>query len=91
MKKCPKCQANAKDTANFCIKCGYKFINNNENEQICPNCKTKFTGGTFCPECGYDIINLKKPKTLDFNGFSAFSVTNLLLVQVNKFIVSVNS
>lgn len=33
----------------------------------------------------------RNPQTLDFIGFGGFSVTNLLLVQSNKFIVSFNS
>ena len=38
-----------------------------------------------------DITFQRNPETLDFIGFRGFSVTNLLLVQSNKFIVSFNS
>lgn len=38
-----------------------------------------------------DITFQRNPQTLDFIGFGGFSVTNLLLVQSNKFIVSFNS
>ena len=59
MKQCPKCQASISDTAKFCIKCGCN-IKKFEEEQaqqtyFCPECGTKFSGGTFCPECGHDI------------------------------------
>ena len=58
MKACPKCQVSVSDTAKFCVKCGFnikKFEEENAaRECFCPECGTKFSGGTFCPECGYD-------------------------------------
>ena len=59
MKTCPKCQASVLDTAKFCVKCGFNIKKYEEEaaqtECFCPECGTKFSGGTFCPECGYDI------------------------------------
>ena len=59
MKNCPKCQVSVSDTAKFCVKCGFnikKFEEENAaRECFCPECGTKFSGGTFCPECGYDV------------------------------------
>jgi hypothetical protein len=59
MKTCPKCKSSVKETAKFCIKCGfnikkYEEEQASEQEIFCPECGTKFSGGTFCPECGYD-------------------------------------
>ena len=39
----------------------------------------------------YGTTFQRNPQTLDFIGFGGFSVTNLLLVQSNKFIVSFSS
>ena len=51
--------------------------------EVCQECSNSVTA--------YDIIFQRNPQTLDFIGFGGFSVTNLLLVQSNKFIVSFNS
>jgi len=62
MKQCPKCQVMVKDTAKFCIKCGFN-IKKFEEEQaataepvFCPECGTSCQSiDRFCPECGYEI------------------------------------
>ena len=69
MKNCPKCQVAVSDTAKFCVKCGFnikKYEDEQAQELFCPECGTKFSGGTFCPECGYnaagDLIGEAAPK-----------------------------
>ena len=58
MKTCPKCQSVVSDTAKFCVECGFnikKYEENAAQEHFCPECGTKFSGGSFCPECGTSI------------------------------------
>lgn len=60
MKQCPKCEASISDTAKFCVKCGcnikkYEEEHADVQEISCPDCGTKFSGGSFCPECGYNV------------------------------------
>ena len=51
--KCPKCQAENRDSAKFCIECGEKL------EIKCPQCnKPVPPSAKFCDECGHE---LKKP------------------------------
>jgi hypothetical protein len=52
--KCPKCQTENPEGANFCVECG------GELERICPNCGSgNALSYKFCNKCGHD---LKKPK-----------------------------
>ena len=45
--KCPKCQFNNKEEANFCKKCGTKL------EVVCPSCGHPYEEDSlFCEQCG---------------------------------------
>jgi len=45
--RCPECQLDNREGANFCNECGYKF------ELTCPECgATNRVGSKFCDECG---------------------------------------
>jgi class 3 adenylate cyclase/tetratricopeptide (TPR) repeat protein len=51
--KCPKCQAENRETRKFCAECGAKLV------IACPECGSEnLPGEKFCGECGYD---LRKP------------------------------
>ena len=54
--KCPKCQAENKEDADFCKECGTKI------EVACPKCgRLNHPGNKFCDKCGH---NLAKPAVL---------------------------
>jgi class 3 adenylate cyclase len=60
--KCPKCQFENREEAEFCSECGYKF------ELICPKCKTTVrTGSKFCDTCGHGLKKPKEAPGIDFN------------------------
>ncbi len=62
--KCPKCQADNKEEAKFCRKCGGKF------SLICTKCGAEnLPGDNFCDQCGHDItLPLEAvPKDLSFD------------------------
>ena len=45
--KCPKCQIENREGANFCRQCGFKF------ERTCPSCGHPYPDGfAFCDKCG---------------------------------------
>ena len=53
--KCPKCQFENREEANFCGECGHRF------DLSCPKCGTKIsTQRKFCDECGYELKFAKK-------------------------------
>jgi hypothetical protein len=57
--KCPKCQSDNKEGANFCGECGAKL------SLICPQCNSENDpGNKFCNEC---CQNLTQPKELSFD------------------------
>ena len=65
MKKCPNCQAEVKDNANFCGACGKKIeaetVETSSTQEdpviICPNCgKQLKKTARFCGECGEKLI-----------------------------------
>lgn len=49
-----KCECGQENHGNFCMKCGKKRPETEENKEVeCPNCKTKYpTGTNFCANCG---------------------------------------
>jgi class 3 adenylate cyclase/tetratricopeptide (TPR) repeat protein len=62
--KCPKCQLENRERANFCNECGYKF------ESTCPKCgATNRVGSKFCDECGSKLtLPIEQvPKDLSFD------------------------
>ncbi len=60
--KCPKCQTDNKEGANFCIECGYKF------ELECPQCGHPLPPvAKFCEECGYQLSKPKEAPPIDYS------------------------
>jgi len=62
--KCPKCQTDNKEGANFCLECGQKL------EVKCPGCGHAVPlGAKFCNECGHQLSLPSKPtpKELSFD------------------------
>jgi class 3 adenylate cyclase/tetratricopeptide (TPR) repeat protein len=60
--KCPECQFENREEAEFCSECGYKF------EHICPKCKTIIrTGSKFCDKCGHDLDKPVEAPAIDFS------------------------
>ena len=60
--KCPACQFDNRDGAQFCKECGKKL------ELLCPSCGHPYqTGSKFCDECGQ---NLAPPKESPKKGLS---------------------
>jgi hypothetical protein len=64
--KCPKCQFENRESAQFCSECGGKL------EMVCLTCgKTNPSGSKFCDGCGQDLreqvyvppIDYSKPKS----------------------------
>ncbi len=60
--KCPKCQFQNRDGANFCLQCG------GELGRQCPRCsKTLPSGALFCDECGHDLRAPREPTPIDYS------------------------
>jgi class 3 adenylate cyclase/ribosomal protein L40E len=63
--KCPKCQADNKEKAKFCRKCGTKFL------LICSKCGAEnLPGDNFCDQCGHNNLTLPSeptPRELSFD------------------------
>ena len=54
--KCPKCQAENRETRKFCSECGAKLL------LICPQCGFEnLPRDKFCGECGHDLSLRSKP------------------------------
>jgi len=54
--KCPACQFDNREGAQFCKECGKKL------ELICPSCGHPYQlGSKFCDECGYNLALQKEP------------------------------
>jgi class 3 adenylate cyclase len=54
--RCPECQFENREGANFCNKCGYKF------DLTCPECgQIDPVESKFCSECGYNFNPAKEP------------------------------
>ena len=52
MKKCPNCNANIPDGAQYCTSCGAKYTDVNR----CPSCGQSLTpNAKFCTKCGKRI------------------------------------
>ena len=62
--KCPKCQHDNREGANFCVECGDKL------ERTCPVCKKLLPPkAKFCDECGHNLTqpSAPTPKELSFD------------------------
>ena len=55
-RKCPNCGNILPENAKFCMECGTKIEDINDNEMICPSCGKKTPKGKFCMECGHPLI-----------------------------------
>jgi class 3 adenylate cyclase/ribosomal protein L40E len=54
--ECPKCQADNKEEAKFCRKCGAKFL------LICTKCGAEnLPGDSFCDQCGENLTSPTEP------------------------------
>ena len=54
--KCPQCQTDNKEGANFCLECGHKF------ELKCPQCGHSVPPtAKFCDDCGHQLSIPSKP------------------------------
>jgi class 3 adenylate cyclase len=59
--KCPKCQFENREEANFCKECGTKL------EFSCPSCGHSYEAGSkFCDKCGQDLQSAKEPTPIDY-------------------------
>jgi class 3 adenylate cyclase/tetratricopeptide (TPR) repeat protein len=59
--KCPKCQFENREEANFCKECGTKL------EFSCPSCGHSYEAGTkFCDKCGQDLRAPIEPTPIDY-------------------------
>jgi class 3 adenylate cyclase/tetratricopeptide (TPR) repeat protein len=62
--KCPACQFDNREGAQFCKECGKKL------ELFCPSCEHPYQAGSkFCDECGYNLASQKEypKKDLSFD------------------------
>jgi class 3 adenylate cyclase/tetratricopeptide (TPR) repeat protein len=60
--KCPKCQTDNKEGANFCIECGFKI------ELKCPQCNHPLPPvAKFCEKCGYQLSKPKEASPIDYS------------------------
>ncbi|MBL7178245.1 MAG: AAA family ATPase [Desulfobacteraceae bacterium] len=60
--KCPQCQFENRDGANFCLECGEKI------ELQCPQCgKVLPTKAKFCDECGHNLTIPPEPHPKDLS------------------------
>jgi hypothetical protein len=60
--QCPKCQAENRAGAKFCLKCGAGI------EQECPECgRTLPAEAVFCDECGHDVSKPAEAPPIDYN------------------------
>ena len=60
--KCPECQADNKEEAKFCRKCGGKF------SLICTKCGAEnLPGDNFCDQCGHDLTLPTEPTPKDLS------------------------
>jgi class 3 adenylate cyclase/tetratricopeptide (TPR) repeat protein/ribosomal protein L40E len=60
--ECPKCQADNKEEAKFCRKCGGKF------SVVCTKCGAEnLPGDNFCDQCGQNLTQPSEPAPKDFS------------------------
>jgi len=60
--KCPKCQFENKEDANFCLECGEKF------EKECSQCGRPLPiEAKFCDKCGFKFMEDKESISIDYS------------------------
>jgi len=60
--KCPKCQFENPEVANFCVECGGKL------EKICPECSFNNSPSfKFCAKCGHNLTLPSEPPPRDLS------------------------
>jgi len=60
--KCPQCQVDNKEGANFCGKCGSKLF------FVCSQCGSEnYPENSFCNECGQNLIEPKEAPPIDYS------------------------
>jgi len=60
--KCPKCQADNREGAGFCGKCGNKL------EVLCPQCNSiNPPDNRFCDKCGHELTRLEEALPIDYS------------------------
>jgi len=70
--KCPKCQTENKEGANFCIECGHKL------ELKCPECGHPLPlVAKFCEDCGYQLSELKEASSIDYSKPKSYTPKSL--------------
>ncbi|MFC1856911.1 adenylate/guanylate cyclase domain-containing protein [Thermodesulfobacteriota bacterium] len=70
--KCPKCHADNREGAKFCIKCGEKL------EFKCPQCnKALPVEAIFCDECGYDLRKPAEPPPINYSEPQSYTPKHL--------------
>lgn len=74
-KKCPKCDTNNSEDAEYCLKCGYHFSEDNPQYKSielkalkCPQCHHTIDNLSygFCTRCGYEFQKQKDNVTYNF-------------------------
>src|SRR4030042_1229965 len=66
--KCPQCQAELPDDAQFCNKCGGKL------ELICPTCRTANPpDSSFCLKCGHDLSKPTESPAIDYGAPKSYT------------------
>jgi class 3 adenylate cyclase/tetratricopeptide (TPR) repeat protein len=70
--KCPQCQNELPDDAQFCNECGKKM------EVGCPECgKSNPHASKFCLKCGHDLRKPKEAKPLDYDQPQSYTPKHL--------------
>ncbi|MCJ7808220.1 MAG: zinc ribbon domain-containing protein, partial [Dehalococcoidia bacterium] len=60
--KCPKCQAENREDAEFCGDCGIKL------EIVCPKCgRSNPTSKSFCAKCRHSLTEAKAAPAIDYS------------------------
>jgi len=70
--KCPKCQFENKEDANFCLECGERL------EIKCSQCgRTLPIGAKFCDKCGYNFTVPKEVPPIDYSEPQSYTPKHL--------------
>jgi len=70
--KCPNCQHENPDDANFCGKCREKLL------LICPQCSSENSPeNIYCNKCGHDLRELKESPPVDYSEPQSYTPKHL--------------